>query len=72
MVEVDVRGFVCPIPVLRTQEAMKKNIKEDLVVIVDNAGAKENVIRLAKSKGYSNEVEEVEGDFRVKLTPLGN
>jgi tRNA 2-thiouridine synthesizing protein A len=69
MIEVDVRGFVCPIPVLRTQETIKKNSEEDLVVIVDNAGAKENVIRLAKSKGYSIEVKEVEGDYQVKLTP---
>ena len=71
MIEVDVRGFVCPIPVLRTKQAMEKNKDEEIVVIVDSATSKENVSRLAISKGYSIEAEEVERDFRVKLTPPG-
>ena len=71
MIEVDVRGFVCPIPVLRTQQAMEKNKDEEIVVMVDNAAAKENVSRLANSKGYSIKVEEVEGDFHLTLNPPG-
>jgi TusA-related sulfurtransferase len=28
MVEVDVRGFSCPVPVVRTKKAMEQNPKE--------------------------------------------
>jgi len=71
MIEVDVRGFVCPIPVLRTQQAIEKNKNEEINVMVDSAAAKENVSRLASSKGYSIKIEEVEGDFHIKLIPQG-
>ena len=71
MIQVDVRGFVCPIPVLRTQQAIEKNKNEEINVMVDSAAAKENVSRLASSKGYSIKIEEVEGDFHLKLIPPG-
>ncbi len=69
MIEVDVRGFVCPIPVLRTKQAMEKNKDDKIRVVVDNAAAKENVFRLASSKSYSINTEETEGDYYLLLTP---
>ena len=57
MIEVDATGLSCPIPVVKTMEAMKNNPKEEIVVFVDNSAAKENVSRLAKTKKYSIEVE---------------
>lgn len=53
MSEVDVRGFSCPIPVVRTKKAIEENPKEALTVLVESAVSKENVSRLAQSKGYS-------------------
>jgi tRNA 2-thiouridine synthesizing protein A len=72
MVEVDVRGFSCPVPVVRTKKAMESNPEEVLTVMVETAVSKENVSRLAKSQGYSVEVEEVAGEYRLTLTPSGS
>ena len=70
MIEVDARGFSCPIPVVKAKDAFDKNPKEPLAVLVDNEVSKENVSRLAKSRGYSVEIEKVEDGFRLKLSPL--
>ncbi len=69
MVEVDVRGFSCPIPVVRTKKAIEKNPKEMITVLVDSTVSKENVFRLAKSEGYFVEIEEVGDGFRLLLSP---
>jgi tRNA 2-thiouridine synthesizing protein A len=71
MVEVDVRGFSCPIPVVRTKKAMEQNPKEILTVLMETATSKENVARLAESQGYSVKVDEVSGEYRLTLTPPG-
>ena len=71
MVEVDVRGFSCPIPVVRTRKAMEQNPKEELTILVETAVSKENVSRLAESQGYSIKVEEISGEYRLILTPQG-
>lgn len=69
MVEVDVRGFSCPIPVVHTKKAMEKNPEEVLTVLTETAVSKESVSRLAQSQGYSVKVEEVSGEYRLTLTP---
>ena len=71
MSEVDVRGFSCPIPVVRTKKAMEENPEATLTVLVETAVSRENVSRLAESKGYSVKVEEVSGESRLVLTPPG-
>lgn len=71
MIEVDVRGFSCPVPVVRTKKAMEQNPEEILTVLTETAVSKENVSRLAKSQRYSVEVEEVSGEYRLTLTPPG-
>ena len=69
MIEVDVRGFSCPIPVVRTKRAMEANPKEVLTVLVETAVSRENVARLAESQGYSIKVEQMGGEYRLVLTP---
>ena len=69
MVEVDVRGFSCPIPVVRTKKAIEGNPGEKITVLVESAVSKENVSRLARSQGYSVTVEESEDEFRLVLNP---
>ena len=68
-VEVDVRGFSCPIPVVRTKKAIEENPNEIIIVLVESAVSRENVSRLAQSKGYIVEVERVEDGFRLCLSP---
>lgn len=69
MVEVDVRGFSCPIPVVKTKKAIEENPKEEVTVLVESAVSKENVSRLAQSKGYSVEIESLEDGFCLNLSP---
>ena len=70
MVEVDVRGFSCPIPVVKTKKAIEENPNQPITVLVETAVSKENVSRLAQSKDYSVEGEKVAGDeYRLLLNP---
>ena len=70
MVEVDVRGFSCPIPVVKTKKAIEGNPDQPITVLVETAVSKENVSRLAQSRQYSVETEKVAGDeYRVVLSP---
>ena len=69
MIEVDARGFSCPIPVVKTKKAMENNPEEELAVMVETQVSKENVSRLAQNQGYSIKVEEAGDDFRLILTP---
>jgi tRNA 2-thiouridine synthesizing protein A len=69
VIEVDARGFSCPIPVVKARKAIKENPTAVITVLVDNAASKENVSRLAKSEGYSVEIEEIGDDFCLRLSP---
>ena len=69
MIEVDVRGFSCPIPVVKTKKAFDENPKEPVTVFVESEVSKENVSRLARSRGYSVEIAQIEDGFRLLLTP---
>ena len=70
MVEVDVRGFSCPIPVVKTKKAIEENPAQPITVLVETAVSKENVSRLAQSRQYSVETEKVAGDeYRLLLSP---
>ena len=71
MIEVDVRGFSCPIPVVKTKKAMEENPAESIDVLVESGVSRENVSRLAKSRGYSVTVVGVEDGFRLVLSPPG-
>lgn len=69
MIEIDVRGFSCPIPVVKTRKAIDENPDEPLAVLVETAVSRENVSRMAQSRGYSVEVEEVTDAYRLLLSP---
>ncbi|MFA4916236.1 MAG: sulfurtransferase TusA family protein [Syntrophales bacterium] len=70
MAEIDARGFGCPIPVVKTKKVMEDSPGVQIAVLVGAAGAKENVSRLAQSRNYSVEVEEMAGgEYRLLLTP---
>jgi len=71
MIVVDARGYSCPVPVVRTKEAIDHNPKAPLAVLVESEVSRENVSRLARSRGYSVRVERMEDGFRLLLNPLG-
>ena len=57
-ITLDLKGMACPKPVLETQKAFKNPEITEFEVIVDNTSARENLKRLAASKGYRCEVSE--------------
>ena len=65
---VDCRGQACPIPVLRTKEALSSIEEGTITVIVDNKASRENVKRFAQKEGCSVEVEEKDGLFYIKIS----
>ena len=76
MKEVDARGLSCPQPVMLTLEAISGADEDELVVIVDNPTARENVIRAAGTKGWRPRDVKVEVDaegevYRVELVRAG-
>ena len=46
MKEIDARGLACPKPVVLTKKAMTEN--DEILTIVDNKTASENVAKLAR------------------------
>lgn len=50
------------------QKAVKDGGPDRLEVVVDNQCSVENVTRFARNAGYSVEVSEYEGDFKLVLT----
>jgi len=69
MIEVDVRGYSCPIPVVKTKKAIEEHPKKPIAVLVETATSKENVSRLAQGKGYTVKIEEAKDYFRLLLQP---
>jgi tRNA 2-thiouridine synthesizing protein A len=65
MFEVDCRGLACPIPVVKVDKAITQHPGQPISVLLDSAVARENVSRLAKSKGYGVKVE----TLNLELTP---
>jgi len=64
---VDARGLACPMPVVRTKQAVDAGATE-LEVLVDNEAARENVLRFAGSIGAVAEaIAETNGEVRIRI-----
>ncbi|GBG56774.1 hypothetical protein SPFL3102_02500 [Sporomusaceae bacterium FL31] len=64
---VDARGLACPQPVIATKKALDSIDDGTVTVIVDNAIAKENVLKLAASSHCEVRVEEKSGLFTLQI-----
>lgn len=67
--EIDVRGLSCPIPVVKTKQAMEKKPNETIVILLETEVSKENVLRLAASQGYSSSIEQTGIEYKLILEP---
>lgn len=68
---VNAKGLACPEPVILTQKALASH--DDIVVLVDNTNALENVKRLASTSGHLVETtQEPEGVFRIHIRKQGD
>lgn len=71
---LDVRGEVCPYPMMQAVDAMKKlNGSEEIVVITDHAPCLDTIPPQAGRFGYSYEVEETGSpEWTITLSPKGD
>lgn len=64
MLEVDVRGFSCPVPLMRTKKALEGDPAE-IRVLVDSGTAKANVVNLLKDSSYEVAVDETSDGWTI-------
>lgn len=69
---IDARGMGCPKPVIMTTKGLDSLEEGSITTIVDNEIAKENISKLASSKGYDFSVEEKDGDFYISISKDGS
>lgn len=69
--KIDARGLACPQPVILAKKAIEEN--EDVIVLVDNAFAVENIRRMAARAAFRVSVADKGNDIReITLTRTGN
>lgn len=71
MKTIDCKGLSCPKPVILTKKELETITEGEIEVIVDNAAARENVSRFAKSQGFDYNVNEKEGLFHIIIKKTG-
>ncbi len=67
---VDCTGLACPEPVLLARRALQEASAGSVTVLVSSAVARENVIRAARSMGWSANVETFEKGFKLILAKM--
>ena len=63
--KLDMRGYSCPIPLLRTRDALVT--VEDLTVLVDEPAARENILKFAASQHYSVDCSEGKSEWSIHI-----
>lgn len=64
---VDAKGESCPKPVIMTKKQLDNVEVNEIITIVDNEVAKENVSKLVRSMGYEFSVETREEDYYIHI-----
>lgn len=67
MVTVDAKGLSCPEPVMLAKKAVKKNPSDDVQIVVDNATARDNIIRMARGIKRTTDVRDIDGVYTITL-----
>ena len=65
---VDVRGLLCPMPLVKVRKEIEKNAPKTLEVLFDDKGALDNVTRFVTGLGYKTEVQKDGPDFKLVLS----
>ncbi|MBE5905609.1 MAG: sulfurtransferase-like selenium metabolism protein YedF [Lachnospiraceae bacterium] len=70
MIKVNAMGDACPIPVVKTKEAIKSlNGAGEVETMVDNEIAVQNLTKMANQKGYGVKSEKISNtEFKVTMT----
>jgi len=66
-VALDCMGEACPVPLIKTENALKKLAVGDVLVVqIDHSCAMKNVPEWARKEGHNVEIEEVDdGEWEV-------
>jgi len=64
---VDARGLSCPQPVVLTKKALEGADIREVLTIVDNLTALENVSRMVKTLNLESAVDEKEGQYYISI-----
>lgn len=67
MKEIDGRGLQCPQPVILTKKTLEESNDSEIVVIVDNEVAKENIKRLVEGLTLEYSIEAREKCFYINI-----
>ncbi|HKM39917.1 MAG TPA: sulfurtransferase-like selenium metabolism protein YedF [bacterium] len=70
-VQVDARGLACPLPVVKTKQALDKLAMGKVITVVDNPIARDNVAKLAQSMDLPVEVVAEGTDFIMSIIKGG-
>lgn len=73
MIQVNAMGDACPIPVVKTKQALQQLGGPGVVeTLVDNETAVQNLLKLAKAQGHSAVSQQLApGQYRVTITAAG-
>ena len=66
-VKIDARGLLCPKPVIETKKALEGLKEGNIITLVDNQVAKDNVSKLAKSLNLHFCVTEADGNYEISI-----
>ena len=66
---LDLSGLACPLPVIRTKEALEGGQSAAFIVVVDNEAARDNVSRFAQSRGCTVSVAAAGSCYHLTLKP---
>ena len=69
---VDVRGSLCPKPVIETKKVSDANPDAVITTIVDNEVSRDNVEKFGKSRGYGVAIRQDGKDLSSLMTPNDN
>lgn len=66
-VTLDCMGEACPVPLIKTENALKKLAVGDMLIVqIDHSCAMKNVPEWARKEGHNVEIEEVDdGEWEV-------
>ncbi len=64
---VDARGLSCPEPVIMIKKALDSQDIDEVLAIVDNRAALENIARMAKTLNFESMIEEQEGSYYINI-----
>ena len=66
---LDLSGQACPLPVIRTKEALEAGESGEFIVVVDNEAARDNVSRFAQGRGCTVAVAQAGPCYHLTIKP---